>query len=358
MEDGRYREAMAQIETALGIAHRHDLQPKIQTLYQSMADCYRHTGQPRKALEYQERAYRMERHLLDEERLRSIDELEIRYQTAETEKQLVLAENQNLVKNRQLSWQRWAITFLTFGLAFSILLLLFFRKQKEVARLTAARERAEHEQALVQLRAEKEFSELQALFAGQEQERRRVANDLHDSLGGLLYALRLQLPAGTPEKARRTLETAMTENRRISQALLPPTLARVGLCAALREWRDQFEQIFGLPLRLELPEREPTLPDNAATALFRIAQELTTNVAKHAAGAGWVSVRLVTAERGLALRVEDNGAGFNPSALPETAFKTVRSRVRLLGGQLQVESGVGKGAVVEVTVCDGKITQN
>lgn len=350
MEDARYGEAIPLIQQALAIAHRHDLNPKIQLFYQALADCYRYTGLARKALEYQERAYLMERHIFSEERLRSIDELEIRYQTAETEKQLALAENENLLKVRQLSRYRWVTTLLASGLAFVVLLLLLFRKQKEVARLSAARERAGHEQALAKLRAEKEFSELQALFAGQEQERRRVANDLHDSLGGLLYALRLQLPAGTPEKARRTLETAMAENRRISQALLPPALARVGLCAALREWRDQFEQTFGLPLRPELPGQEPALPDDTAAALFRIAQELTTNAAKHAAGAEWVSVRVVADNERLMLRVEDNGAGFEPSALPETAFKTVRSRVRLLGGQLRVDSAPGKGTAVQVEV--------
>lgn len=348
MEDGRYREAITGFGQALAVAQRHDFNPYIQSFYQALADCYRYTGQVKKALEYQERADRMERHIFSEERLRSIDELEIRYQTAEREKQLALAENDNLVKARQLSRQRWAITLLASGLAFSVLLLRYFRKQKEVASLTAARERAEHDQALARLRAEKEFSELQALFTGQEQERRRVANDLHDSLGGLLYALRLQLPADTPGKARRTLETAMAENRRISQALLPPALARVGLCAALREWREQFEQTFGLPLRLELPDYEPALPDDTAAALYRIAQELTTNAAKHAAGAEWVSVQLIPGEDRLVLRVEDNGAGFHPSTLPETAFKTVRSRARLLGGQLRVDSAPGKGAVMEV----------
>lgn len=350
MEEGRYREAISGLRQALAIAHRHDLNPKIQSFYQALADCYRYTGLVRKALEYQERAYLIERHIFSEERLHSIDELEIRYQTAETEKQLALAENENLHKARQLLQLRWAITLLAAGLLFAVLLLLLFRQQKKVARLMAARERTEHELALTILQAEKEFAALQALFAGQEQERRRIANDLHDSLGGLLYATRLQLSGGHSDKARLTLETAMAENRRISQDLLPPALARLGLFAALREWRGQFEQTFGLPLRPELPGQEPALPDDTAAALFRIAQELTTNAAKHAAGAEWVSVRVVADNERLMLRVEDNGAGFEPSALPETAFKTVRSRVRLLGGQLRVDSVPGKGTAVQVEV--------
>lgn len=340
---------MALAGQALNTAHRLDLNPAILTLYQTLAESYRHFGQLRKAHEYQARAFQMERAIFDEDRLRSIDELEIRYQTAETEKALALAENENLLKARQLLRQYWAITLLASGLSFAIVLLLYFRKQKEVARLTAARERAKHEQSLTKLRAEKEFAALQALFAGQEQERRRVANDLHDSLGGLLYALRLQLPANAPEKARRTLDSAVAENRRISQALLPPALARVGLCAALREWREQFGRTFELPLRLDLPEHEPRLPDDVATNLFRIAQELTTNAAKHAAGARGVTLLLKTGTEGLTLRVDDDGEGFDQAALPETAFKTVQSRVRLLDGQLDVTSEPGKGTTVSVT---------
>lgn len=349
LEEGRYREAITKIEPALGIAHRLDLNPAILSLYQSLSESYKYTGRPAKALEYLDRANCMERHLLDENRLRSIDEMEIQYQTAETEKQLALAENENLNKARQLLQHRWAITLLAAGLLLAILLLRLYRQQKKVARLITARERTEHEQALAKLQADKEFAALQALFAGQEQERRRIANDLHDSLGGLLYATRLQLSGGHSDKARQTLETAMAENRRISQDLLPPALARLGLFAALREWCRQFEQTFGLPVRLGLPEADIVLPDETATALFRIVQELMTNAAKHS-GADWVSVRVVPGEDKCTLTIEDNGAGFLALTLPETAFKTVRSRVHLLGGRLQVNSTPGKGTVVELEV--------
>ena len=356
MEQGRYREAMAVIGPALDIAHRLDLNPNIQNLYASLSECYLHTGYPGKALEYLDRAHQMERHLLNENRLRSIDELEVQYQKAETGKRLALAENENLTKSRQLLQHRWVITLLAAGLLLAVLLLLFFRQQKRVVRLNAARERMAHEQALEKLEAEKEFSALQALFAGQEQERRRVANDLHDSLGGLLYGLRLQLSSGMLEKGRQTLEAALTENRRISQDLLPPALARLGLLAALREWRPQFEQLFGLPVLLDLPEGEMALPDETAISLFRIAQELMTNAAKHAVGAVRVSVQLFSADGRLTLLVEDDGAGFDPAALPDSAFKTVRSRVRLLGGRLQVDNAPGRGATVVVEVPDGQIT--
>ena len=355
---GRYREALAEIEQVLPVANRYDLNPVIRNLYGTLSECFRYTGQPRKTLEYLERANRMERHLLDENRLRSIDELEIQYQTAETEKQLAQAENEILLQARQLLRHRWAITLLTAGLLIAVLLLLLFRQQKKVARLTAAQERAEHGQTLLKLQAEHEFSALQALFAGQEQERRRIANDLHDSLGGLLYALRLQLSGSATDKARQTLEMAMTETRRIGQDLLPPALARLGLPAALREWRQQFEQTFGLPVRLELPDGEIPLSDETATTLFRIAQELMTNAAKHAQST-LVSVRLSLDDSRLTLIVEDYGIGLAPLALPETAFKTVRSRVRLLGGQLQVDSAPDRGTTVTVVapVAGAEITQ-
>lgn len=324
----------------------------IRSAYQGLYECYLHTNQPEKALEYLERSHRMERHLLNQERLRTMDELEIQYETAKTEKELALAENENLLQDRQLARQRGLILLLALGLALLLALVLLFRQRQKVAQLTADRERVAHQQAVEHLHAEKEFAALQALFAGQEQERRRVANDLHDSLGGLLYALRLRLPDSVPDKVRQLAEAAMTENRRISQDLLPPALARIGLVAALREWRPQFEQNFGLPAKFDLPEQELPLPDETAVSLFRIAQELTTNAAKHAQ-ATQVSLRLTAAAGKVLLLVQDDGIGFDPAQLSESALKTVRSRVRLISGRLEVESAPGKGAAVGVVVAAG-----
>lgn len=350
MSEGRYAEAIPAWNRALEHAHALDLNPQIQAAYGGLYDCYLHTGDLRKALEYLERAQRMERHLQSEVRWRTVDELEIRYRTAEKEKQLALAENENLLQARQLARQRNLVVVLALALALAAALVLLFRLRQKTTRLEAERERLRHRQELERLQTEKEFAALQALFAGQEQERRRVANDLHDSLGGILYALRLRLPGDAPEKIRQLADTAIAENRRISQALLPPALARVGLVAALREWQPQFEQTFGLPARLYLPAEEPALPDETAVSLFRIAQELLTNAAKHAQ-ATLVTMHLSVSGSHIILRVQDDGAGFNPATLPESAFKTVRSRVRLLGGTLAVGSTPGGGTtlVVEIT---------
>lgn len=354
MEDGRYREALPILEQALAIARRHEFNPKIQSFYQALSDCYRYTGQIRKALEYQDRAYRMERYIFNEERLRSIDEMEIQYRKAETEKRLALAENENLLKARQLLQHRWAVTLLAAGLLFAILVLLLYRQQKKATRLLALQEQTEHEQALRQLQQEKEFASLQALFTGQEHERRRIAHDLHDSLGGILYALGLQLSNPNPttealSKARNTLETAITENRRISQDLVPAALAQLGTVAALREWKEQFEKLYNLPVQLDLPEKLPRLPEHIETNLFRIAQELMLNTAKHAEASG-LAVHLIPDEQMLSLLVEDDGIGFDVARLPSGFLKTVYSRTQLVGGRLHVDSVPGKGTAVMVEI--------
>lgn len=354
MENGRYREALSGFGRALAIAQRHELNPKIQSFYQALSDCYRYTGQMRKALEYQERAYRMERYIFNEERLRNIDELEIRYQITETEKRLALVENENLLKARQLLQHRWALTLLAAGLLFAVLLLLLYRQQKKATRLLSLREQAEHQQALQQLQQEKEFDSLQALFTGQELERRRIAHDLHDSLGGILYALGLQLsnPDPTPEllsKARHILNTAIGENHRISQDLVPSVLARLGPVAALREWKEQFEKMYDLPVQLDLPGSLARLPEHIETNLFRIAQELMLNTAKHAQ-ASRLALHLIPGEHLLSLVVEDDGVGFDVARLPSGFLKTVYSRTQLTKGRLQVDSAPGKGTAVMVEI--------
>jgi signal transduction histidine kinase len=161
--------------------------------------------------------------------------------------------------------------------------------------------------------------------------------------------LQLSKAENPPADLRQTLENAIAENRRISQNLLPATLARLGLCAALREWAEQFEKTHVLPVHLDLPGEDLTLPDEVGISLFRIAQELMNNVAKHA-GATHLALHLHPGDETLALLVKDDGAGFDIHQQVAGFLKTVRSRTQLLKGKLHVDSEPGHGTTVIVEI--------
>lgn len=355
-EKGDFEKAIDLKLQALEISQALDLNIYTFELYKSLHRCYHQTGQLAQSYQYALRAQEMENHLLDERRMKAFDEIEVKYQTAKREKQLALAENENLRQSKALLKSRWTIAVLVLGLLLAALAARNLQQKKKFAQFVAIQNQTRHENELIQMRKENEAAAAMSLFIGQEQERRRIANDLHDCLGGLLYSMQLQLSqtGNPPAELRQSLENAIVENRRISQNLMPVTLSRLGLCPALREWSAQFEKTHRLPVHLDLPEQTFPLPDETAISLFRIAQELMNNAARHA-HASEISLHLHVEDKTLTLLVEDNGTGFDPEAQAPGFLKTVRSRTQLLGGSLHVDSQSGRGTTVIVEV--GKITQ-
>ena len=186
------------------------------------------------------------------------------------------------------------------------------------------------------------------LLAVQEEERARISRDLHDDLGQTLTGLRLRLEAlevegvSSPhlEAAQRAIDDGVAQVRGLAHNLRPPALDALGLADALRGHAERWAQGAGLALTLDVDDIEPRA--DAAEALFRVAQEALTNVARHAR-ATRVSVRLEAADDGWRLQVEDDGRG-----LPETGDEGrpgggvglglvgARERVVQVGGYLDV----------------------
>jgi signal transduction histidine kinase len=196
------------------------------------------------------------------------------------------------------------------------------------------------------------------LMRSQDEERRRIGRELHDSTGQSLAALELDLgrllssaDALAPEK-RTLLETCAqlahqcsSEIRTASYLLHPPLLDELGLVSALRWLTDGLRQRSNIEVRLDLPATMARMPREQELALFRVAQEALTNVHRHSASP-WVAVRLAGTSGTIRLEVEDAGRGLSPE-LPRRAADSkpplgvglagMRERMRQMGGTLQVE---------------------
>jgi PAS domain S-box-containing protein len=205
--------------------------------------------------------------------------------------------------------------------------------------------------------------------AAREEERTRIAREVHDQLGQMLTALKFDLnwiagrvPAG--EVAYRDKVAAMLrliDNtigtvRRVSAELRPGLLDDLGLRAAI-EWQVQeFAGRTGLKYELSLGEEDVVLDQGLATALFRILQEALTNVARHA-GATRIRVAMDVGPDGLALTIADNGKGMTDSqvsALKSLGLLGMRERVRAWGGEVTFKGDQGQGTTVTVRVPIGK----
>ena len=223
--------------------------------------------------------------------------------------------------------------------------------------------------AMVSLVVERWRLEIAGTRARATEERNRLAREIHDTLAQELAALTMQLEvvdalAGATSddalrdaaaRALRLARSTLDEARRSVLDLRVSPLEGRTLSAALAklaaEMRDTRSRSLDVRVLIDGGVHDADLPTAIAVGLYRIAQEALTNVARHA-GATTATVRLSRRSRALTLRIEDDGAGFEPAAGPAGRFGLVgmRERARLLGGDLHIESSPGQGAVIDATV--------
>ena len=197
-----------------------------------------------------------------------------------------------------------------------------------------------------------------------EEERASLSREIHDQLGQQLTALKMELKwmagrlpgndvelAARIEAAMQLVDETVDTARRIATGLRPAISDQLGLAAAI-EWQVQdFRRRSGMRCRLQLPPTFPPLDQEHATAMFRVLQELLSNVLRHAE-ATRVSVTLQARADAVVLVVEDNGKGMQvpPSGAHALGFLGMQERLRPLGGTLEVDAGRTSGARVTATV--------
>lgn len=217
-----------------------------------------------------------------------------------------------------------------------------------------------------------------ALIYAQEEERQRIARELHDDTGQVLTLLliRLKLLEAQPgadqlasqiAELRGLVSSAIDQVRRLALNLRPPTIDQLGLLPSLRSLGASFTESTHIQVRLDLPREQITLSPERTVAIYRVVQEALTNVAKHA-NAHLVTVTLTltltptgASQRQLRAVIHDDGGGFAPEALPNHTLRRAESvrgvglfgmeeRARLAGGALNVQSAPEQGTTITLTV--------
>jgi signal transduction histidine kinase len=203
---------------------------------------------------------------------------------------------------------------------------------------------------------------LRRVVDAQEQERKRLARELHDETGQALTSILLglkpleQAAASDDDRAaaaslRELVVSTLQDVRRLAVELRPSALDDFGLAAAVERLAETFREQTGMRVDLESNLGDERLPPEVETVLYRIVQEALTNVVKHAE-ASRVSILLTGKDGGVAAVVEDDGHGFDPQATGDAGLGLVgmRERVVLAGGRLQIESAAGAGTTLAAEV--------
>jgi len=206
--------------------------------------------------------------------------------------------------------------------------------------------------------SEKQLKHLASqLLTAQEDERRRVANDIHDSLGSQLSAVKFRVEdffkmmPGASESITSALQEAINESRRIQMDLHPSMLEDLGIAPALAWFCRKFETTYPLKIKQEVAIKESELPKSLKRAIYRISQEAFNNIAKHSQ-ANQARLSLQKNSNTIELIIQDNGQGFEltvDTPRKGLGLSSMRERAEFTGGTFSVQSAQGKGTVVRAS---------
>ncbi len=241
----------------------------------------------------------------------------------------------------------------------SIIVFLILKNTKRKQKL-AEQEKALESQKLATVLKEQELITIDAMIEGQEKERQRIANDLHDDLGGLMANVKLHFNAlkdkDSPElysKTNNLIEEAYQKVRSVAHAKNSGVIAKQGLLKAVRHMADKVSGSNTIKIEVLDHGLDNRLENSLELTLFRIIQELITNVIKHSE-ASEVTIHLTNHEDSINIMVEDNGKGFNSNQITKTnkgmGISSIDKRVEHLEGQLTIESEINKGTTVIIDI--------
>ena len=239
-------------------------------------------------------------------------------------------------------------------LLLSIVAILFYRKKQveQQAKLNA------------EIAFQKEVR-TKAIIEAEEKERRRIAQDLHDGIGQLLSAAKLNLsnldsniPNQTVEQksamqnALSLVDDSVKEVRAVSHNMMPNTLIKLGLASAVREFITKLGNAPTLKAELEIVGLDARLDNQIETVLYRVIQEIINNIIKHA-NASQISMQLIRHDNELNIIIEDNGIGFDTNKLDSfegIGLKGIQTRIEFLNGTVDFDSSLGRGTTVIIDV--------
>ncbi len=291
-----------------------------------------------------------------EQTTREVAALEARYQSSEKERQILLLQSKNekaelTIRNNKLF--QWLLgTVSVFLLVLAALLFFFYRNTRKLME----HQQQVHTLELHKLKQEQRILQLSAILEGQEQERTRLARDLHDGLGGLLSGIKIELSekirhAGNGEQFQPVighLDAAVNELRRIARSLMPEILTQYGLTEAVREFCKSLSIPTGPAVVCQVFNYQGQLPAEKEVVLYRIIQELVNNAVKHAR-ASQILVVLQQRDAILYVTVEDNGIGFKTDGINHkvsSGIASIQARSEFLQGELAIHSSPGNGTTV------------
>ncbi len=295
----------------------------------------------------------IENQLTGEEMQNTTLMIEKKFETQKKEAQIQLQKTQLRQKN--------TLNYVFAGSALALLLIsiLSYRNYKNRQRLQQAK--------IDELETEKHLTATEAVLKGEEQERTRLAKDLHDGLGGMLSGIKHSLNnmkgnlIMTPDNAQAfersidMLDSSIKEMRRVAHNMMPEVLVKYGLDTALKEFCSEINSSGVIHTKYHsIAMHEANIEQTTAVTIYRIVQELVNNAIKHAAATNvLVQTQYSSTEKTVSVTVEDDGKGFDIKTIKNASgigWSNIQNRVEFLKGKIDVQTGEGKGTSVLIEI--------
>lgn len=347
--------ALQYIQQAEKVADEVGARADLKEIYHTRAEIEQQAGNHKLANEYFSKTLTLTDSLFKAETSEKVADIEGKYQNEKKRQEILQLEKDKKIQSLTIR-QKSAINYILFGSVAALLIVGFlgYRNLQHRQKLK--------QQRIIELEKDRQLIAVDSLLKGQEEERSRLAKDLHDGLGGLLSGVKFSLSnmkdnlIVTPEnmvvfdRSLDMIDTSIKELRRVAHNMMPEMLTRFGLDEALKEYCNTINAAKLLDVKYQSLGMETRLDKPTEIIIYRIVQELLNNVLKHA-GASKAFMQIIRENDRLSIVVEDNGKGFDTSLLENNkgaGWANIRSRVEYLKGQLDVHSETGKGALVNI----------
>ncbi len=315
--------------------------------YKELSNVYEAKTDYRTALEFYKKHTAVHDSVFNTEKTKQIEELNMRY---ETEK-----KDSKINEQRLLITKRNYIIFIVAGLFVLGLILayLFYNRYK-------LKQQAKLQQEILY---QQDIS-TRAVIAAEENERKRIAAELHDGVGQMMSAVKMNLSAfenelqfNSPdqktafEKAISLVDESCKEVRSVSHQMMPNALLKSGLANAVKAFIDKIDSHI-LKINLHTEGLDERLDSNTETVLYRVLQECVNNVIKHS-GANQLDIAIIKDKDGISATVEDNGNGFDVNDKQKfdgIGLKNIITRISYLKGTVDFDSAPGRGTLVAIHV--------
>ncbi|HEY1038830.1 MAG TPA: sensor histidine kinase, partial [Bacteroidia bacterium] len=347
--------AKIHLDTAISMAIKMEMKEDLADAYHNYALVYSRLGILDSVTKYLAKETTLRDSIFSDEKTKVIADMQTKYDTEKKDLEIAkqtaeLEAKENATKRRDTLIIALA-SLLVLGIALGY--FVYSRnKIKEKARLDA------------EIATQKDLRS-KAVIEAEEKERRRIAQDLHDGVGQILSAAKLNLsglesklkPENDEQKALLAnaldlVNDSVKEVRTVSHNMMPNTLIKLGLASAVREFITKIGTVPNLKIDLQILGMEERLENTIETVLYRVIQEVVSNIIKHAK-ANVISMQLIRHEDDLTIMIEDNGIGFDKAKIAQAegiGLKNIISRVEFLNGQVDFDTTPGQGTTVVIEV--------